>query len=133
MHHQDVEIERFCSRREQATRNDRKQNGGGAHHHVWGGKYFSERGRDSLTGFIYTSDPARVFASRNVRNLPNRLILTRWTSWFYHVFRGKNDHLLYRRIVADAPIISNIIGASDVMVSSIFRTKRSSWQLTVTN
>lgn len=44
---------------------------------TYGGENILVREGDSLTGFIYTSDPAPVFASRNVRNRPNRSILTR--------------------------------------------------------
>lgn len=71
-----------------------------------GGKDFSMKGGDPLTGFIYTSDLARAFASRIVRSAePVGLRGDRLTASLR--FRGKRQ-FSGRTIVM--PIVISVIG-----------------------
>lgn len=73
---------------------------------VYGGeKILVREGADSLTGFIYTSDPARVFASRIVRtvepvdfNAVNVAVLSRLPRKKRQSFTEKNRCGCFRRL-----------------------------------
>lgn len=96
---------------------------------MYGGKDFSERGETLLQDLyilVIRRESLRVVSY--VRQEP-----VDFKCGARRIFQGKSNNLLQRRIVANTLIVSNITSASDVMVRSIFRTKRSSRQLTVTN